>query len=195
MKKGDYLKIILKEKQTVFSFREILFLWNEKDTKAAISRINYYIKNRQLIRLRRGLYAKSIDYNRYEVANKIYIPSYISFETVLQNEGMVFQGYTSIYVASYKTKDIVVNGQKYCFRTIRNVTLTNHRGLYQKEGIWIASAERAFLDILYLHKDYYFDNLSVLDWEKVNDLMFIYGNNKRMLRIVKELEKIDKEQY
>ncbi len=192
MKKGDYLKIILKEKQTVFSFREILFLWNEKDTKAAISRINYYIKNKQLIRLRRGLYAKSIDYNRYEVANKIYIPSYISFETVLQHEGMVFQGYTSIYVASYKTKDIVINGQKYCFRTIRNVTLTNHRGLYQKEGVWIASAERAFLDTLYLNKDYYFDNLSALDWEKVNDLMLIYGNNKRMLKIVKELEKISK---
>lgn len=42
MKKGDYLKIILKSNQTVFSFREILFLWEEKDKKAAISRINYY---------------------------------------------------------------------------------------------------------------------------------------------------------
>jgi predicted transcriptional regulator of viral defense system len=97
------------------------------------------------------------------VANKIYIPSYISFETVLQDEGMVFQGYTSIFVASYKTKDVIINGQKYCFRTIRDITLTNHRGVYQKDGVWIASAERAFLDTLYLNKDYYFDNLSVLD--------------------------------
>jgi len=41
--------------------------------------------------LRRGLYAKDNSYDKNELATKIYIPSYISFETVLRNAGAIFQ--------------------------------------------------------------------------------------------------------
>jgi hypothetical protein len=61
------------------------------DTSSAIARVSYYVKNSQLIRLRRGLYAKDNDYNKYELATKICIPSYVSFETVLRNAGAIFQ--------------------------------------------------------------------------------------------------------
>ena len=38
----------------------------------------------------------------------------------------------------------------------------------------MASKERAFLDAVYLYKDYHFDNLGSLDWEKIEDLKKIY---------------------
>jgi len=129
----------------------------------ARSRINYYVKNNQLISLRRGLYAKNSDYNKYELATKIYIPSYISFETVLKNNGLIFQNYNSIFMASYKTKNIIINNQNYCFRTIKQEILTNSLGIINENNYTIATLERAFLDILYLNKDYYFDNLSPIN--------------------------------
>lgn len=193
MKKGNYLSTILRTNKTVFSFKDIVLIWNEKNINSARSRINYYVKNKELMQLRRGFYAKDGGYDRYELASKICIPSYISFETVLKDSGMIFQRYESIYIASYKTKDIVIDGQKYCFRTIKQELLTNSAGIINKNNYTIASVERAFLDILYLKKDFYFDNLSPIDWKKVYMILPIYGNNKRMLKKVKEFELMAKQ--
>jgi hypothetical protein len=66
-----------------------------------------------LIRVYRGLYAKDEDYNQFELATRIYTPSYISFETVLTRSGINFQYYNNIFVASYVSREIIVNNQKY----------------------------------------------------------------------------------
>jgi len=190
MKKGEFLSIILKSNKTVFSFKEILLMWKETNIYTAKTRINYYVKNQQLIQLRRGLYAKDRNYDKYELATKIYIPTYISFETVLQQNGLIFQKYNSIFMASYKTKELEIDNQNYCFRAIKRDILINQLGVEKKENYHIASSERAFLDVLYLNNDYYFDNLS-LDWNRVNQLLLIY-NNKRMNRKIKELELLNK---
>lgn len=192
MKKGDFLSKLLRSDKTVFSFSDIILSWKEMDTSSAIARVSYYVKNNQLIRLRRGLYAKDNSYDKNELATKIYIPSYISFETVLRNAGAIFQWYDSIFVASYKTKEIEVDGQKYCFRTIKPEILTNSLGIVNMGNYHIASPERALLDILYLNKDYYFDSLSIFNWEKVYEILPMY-RNKRIVKKVKELEILSKQ--
>ena len=50
----------------------------------------------------------------------------------------------------------------------------------------IASKERAFLDMLYLYKEYHFDNLESINWEKVAEILPIYGGNKRMAAKLKK---------
>lgn len=192
MKKGDFLSKLLRSDKTVFSFSDIILSWKEMDTSSAIARVSYYVKNNQLIRLRRGLYAKDNSYDKNELATKIYIPSYISFETVLRNAGAIFQWYDSIFVASYKTKEIEVDGQKYGFRTIKPEILTNSLGIVNMGNYHIASPERALLDILYLNKDYYFDSLSIFNWEKVYEILPMY-RNKRIVKKVKELEILSKQ--
>ncbi len=193
MKKGEFISIILRSSKTVFSFKDIGLFWKEINPNSAKVRVNYYVKNKELIQLRRGLYAKDQNYNKYELATKIYTPSYISFETVLKNAGMIFQHYNSIFVASYKTKRIVIDKQEYSFKTIKKEILTNSVGIEENNNYHIASIERAFLDILYLNKDYYFDNLSPLNWKKVYEMLPIYGNNKRMEKKVLELELLAKQ--
>jgi len=49
----------------------------------------------------------------------------------------------------------------------------------------MATKERAFLDRIYVSKDYHFDNLNALDWNKVFEILPIY-NNKRMEKKVKQ---------
>jgi hypothetical protein len=39
---------------------------------------------------------------------------------------------------------------------------------------------------VYLNKEYYFDNLSSINWNKVDEILPIYGGNKRMQAKVKK---------
>ena len=147
-------------------------------------KLSYYVKTGELYPLRRGLYARSLDYDRYELATKIFTPSYVSFETVLGAAGIIFQFYGQIFVASYQSREIICAGQKYAFKKVKDTLLTNSAGLENRDNYTIASPERAFLDTLYLYKDYHFDNLALLNWDKVREILPIYGGNKRMAKMV-----------
>lgn len=190
--KGEYLEVLLRSPKTVFSNKDIALLWGEEGINAARVRLNNYTKTGKLLRLRRGLYAKDKNYNKNELAGKIFIPSYISFETVLGAAGVTFQYYSQIFLASYQTNEIVIDGQKYSFKRLKENILMSNLGTDSQGGYSIASTERAFLDVIYLNKQYHFDNLRSIDWEKVYELLPIYGGNNRMERTVKKLEAITK---
>ena len=186
MHKGNYLTTILRSPKTVFTNQDIAMLWGEPSSDAVRVRLNYYVKQGNLYRLRRGLYAKDKNYNKLELATRIFTPSYVSFETVLSREGVIFQFYSQIFVASYLTREITIDDQLYSFRKIRISLLTNSIGVELKDESSLATKERAFLDTLYLNTDYHFDNIDGADWEKVFEILSIYGN-KRMDKKVKEL--------
>ena len=169
-------------------------MWGGIDIKTAKVRINYYVKSGDLYPVRRGIYAKDKDYDRFELATKIFTPAYISFETVLGNAGVTFQYYSQIFVASYQTKEIIADGQKIIYKTLKSSILTNSVGIENRDYYAIASPERAFLDVVYLNKDYHFDNLGALDWDKVNKIVPIYGSNGRMNNRVNEFYQIVQEQ-
>lgn len=182
--KGKYLDILLRSKNTVFSTKDVSLLWRDPQTSAVQVRLNYYVKHGQLVRIRRGIYAKDKNYDKYEFATKILRPSYISFETVLGSAGVTFQYYKNIFIVSYVKRDVVSDGQTYSFRRMKNSILNNPAGVDQNGEYAIASKERAFLDVIYRSKNYHFDNLSPIDWDKVFALVPIY-NNKRMEKTLK----------
>jgi hypothetical protein len=185
MEKFDILQLF-RVKNTVFTFKEILLASGEKNPALLKRKIYYYTKKRILYRIRRGVYAKDRHYDRFEAATKIFIPSYISFETILGMAGVTFQHYDEIFLASYQTRELLCDHQKYFFRKIKDDILFNDTGLENNGLYTIASPERAFLDVLYLQKDYHFDNLSTLDVKKIQGILPIYGNNRRMQKKVKE---------
>lgn len=192
IKKGEYLGALLRSKKTIFSTKDVALLWNEKNEAAARVRLSYYAKAGHLFRIHRGLYAKDRNYDKLELATKIYTPSYISFETVLAKVGVVFQLYGQIFVASYVTREITVDSQAYSYRRIKDSILTNRSGLELKDNYHVASPERAFLDVVYSNKEYHFDNLSPLSWDKIFEILPIY-NNKRMEKILAKYHKsVDK---
>ncbi|MBD3244450.1 MAG: hypothetical protein GF335_00465 [Candidatus Moranbacteria bacterium] len=183
---------IYKLNNTVFSFDELAIILKETNKELLKRRINYYVKQGQLIQLRKGIYTKDKNYNKFELALKIYSPSYISFETVLQKKGIVFQFYGQIFVASYLSREINIKEQKYVYRKLKNSILINNKGVNIKKYYSIASLERAFLDTIYLNKNYYFDNLTPLNWEKVYDILKNYNDNKNFKLMVNKYYKIHK---
>lgn len=182
--KGHYVEKLLRSSQTVFSTKDVALLWSEAVNNAVRVRLNNYVKTGKLIRVCRGIYAKDKNYDRFELATRIYTPSYISFETVLTRAGMNFQYYNTIFVASYVTRDLTVAGQTMSFIRMKNYVLSNTTGITHADGIATATPERAFLDRIYVSKDYHFDNLDNLDWNRISEILPIY-HNKRLEKKVK----------
>src|SRR3989339_2058481 len=182
----DYILDLMRSKKTVFTFKDVILLWGESDVNFVKKKIHRYVKAGKINSVRKGIYSKDKNYDKYELATKIYTPSYISMETVLGAAGITFQLYGKIFVVSYATKEIECDGQKYSYKKIKDTILTNQAGIKSKENYSIASPERAFLDVVYLNKDYHFDNLSSLNWDKVYEILPIYGGNKRMEKKVKQ---------
>src|SRR3989338_5756018 len=193
MKRG-FLNEILRSPRSIFSFKDLLLLWGGIDRFTAGSRVNYYIRKGHLYPVRKGLYAKNKDYDKFELATKICTPAYISFETVLGSAGITFQFYGNIFIASYQPREIFCDGQVYQFRKIKDAILTSDVGMERRENYSIASKERAFLDVVYLFKDYHFDNLSPINWDKVQEILPIYGGNKRMEKQLKKYHTALKEE-
>ena len=174
---------IFKAKASVLTFKEISLASGGISASLLRRRLNYYVQNGELHPIRRGLYAKDKNYDRRELATKIFTPAYVSFETILVEAGVIFQYYSTIFVATYQTKDIVCDGQTYSFRKIKDVILTDTTGVENRGNYFAASPERAFLDLLYLNKNYHVDNLGALDFDKILLILPIY-NNKRMEKVV-----------
>lgn len=177
--KGEYLEILLRSPKTIFSTKDVALLWVEGRDSTVTGRLDKYVRAGKLIRVRRGIYAKDKNYDRFELATRIYTPSYISFETVLTRTGVNFQYYETIFVASYVTREINVGGQNISFIRMKDYVLSNTAGIDHANGYSVATRERAFLDRIYISKDYHFDHLDGLDWDKVSEILPIY-NNKRM---------------
>jgi hypothetical protein len=183
--KGEYLEVLLRSPQSVFTTKDVALLWNESNNSIIADRLKSYVNNGKLVRIRRGIYSKDKKYNKYEFAVKIFRPSYVSFETVLGASGMTFQYYGNIFVASYLKREIKSDNQTYSFVKMKDSILSNPKGIDQTGEYAIASKERAFLDTIYRSKKYYIDNYSPLDWDKVFEILPIY-NNKKMEKTVKK---------
>ena len=176
--KGEYLEILLRSPRTIFSTKDVALLWGESDKTTVTNRLRKYVQVKKLIRIHRGFYVKDRNYDRLELATRIYTPSYVSFETVLTRAGINFQFYGNIFVASYIKREIKVEDQKIQFIRIKDYVLTNSAGVEHRGGYAIATRERAFLDRIYISKDYHFDNLSNLDWDRVFEILPIYKNKR-----------------
>lgn len=191
--KDNLLLQLYSKPETVFTIEEIAQLSIEISNKSLRDRLYYYTKSGKLLRLHHGIYAKH-KYNPFELANKLYKPSYISLETVLLKEGVVFQYYETIFVVSYLTREVKIKNHNVRYRQIKAEVLTNLQGIEQKVGYFIATKERAFLDAIYIYKNYHFDNLGAIDWEKTHDLKKIY-KSKVFEKRVEEYFQIYKEDY
>jgi hypothetical protein len=180
------LTTIYNKEQTVFSFKELLMLDDVSDIKYLRQRINYYVKTGKLLNLRKGIYSK-LNYNSEELASKIYSPSYISLEYVLRKEGIIFQYSRSITCISYLSRDIKVTDNEISFSKIKNSILINTMGIRrEKNGINIATAERAFLDRLYLRGNVFSDFSEKLNKDILFQLVQIY-NSKTLVERIKKI--------
>jgi predicted transcriptional regulator of viral defense system len=171
--------------KTILTNKDLALIWQENDKNNLNAKTAYYVKQKGLIRLTRGVFAKNRSYNPKELATSIYAPSYISFETVLREAGIIFQHYATIFVASKWPKTMTIDKYTFTFRKLKDVVLFNSAGIVSKGNYSVATPERAFLDMIYLFPSYYFDNLKSINWEKCDEMAKIYNNKQLIKRLNK----------
>jgi hypothetical protein len=186
----NIIAILYESGRTVFRLKDIALFTGQTDALLLAKRLNNMVVNGELINLRKGIYALK-DYRKEELASKIFTPSYLSIDYVLQKEGVIFQydpTYTSI---SYLSRTIEINGSILIFRKIKNELLVNTAGIrITQDGISMAIAERAFLDYLYLNGDCYIDNPSILNRKQIKEILPIYNSPTLYKRVTKVLNNV-----
>ena len=172
--------------QTVFTISEISYITHYSDGKL-YSALKYAVKTNHLIRISKGLYAFDHQYSKYEYANKLRSPSYISLYTVLQEHNIVFQPYTSVFSIANRNETMARDGQNYVYRKIKDSILLQPLGIASENGVFKASPERALCDKIYLDHQEYFDNLRSINWDFVISLnQKVYNDNRNIALFVKE---------
>ena len=169
--------------KTILTIKDIALIWEETNTANLFSKIKYYAKQGSLIRLTRGIFAKSKEYDVKELATSVYTPSYISFETVLREAGIIFQHHEAIFVAGPYPITKKIDGHAIIFRKLKDSVLYNALGIKNEKNYSIATPERAFLDTIYLSPKFYFDNLRAINWEKCFELVKMYDNKQLIKRL------------
>ena len=169
--------------KTILTTKDIALIWGETNTVNLLSKIKYYAKQESLIRLTRGVFAKNKEYQVKELATSIYTPSYVSFETVLREAGIIFQHHDTVFVAGPYPTTKKIGNHTITFRKLKDGVLYNSQGVKQEKNYSIATPERAFLDTIYLSPKFYFDNLNSINWELCAELVKIYDNKQLVKRL------------
>lgn len=111
------------------------------------------VKDRLFLRLKNGLYTLATDPARIEeIANRLYAPSYLSFEFALSHYNLIPETIYSITSATPKaTREYEVNGMAFSYTTIPQCAYTGYLPITQDyRSYLIADPEKAVADYLYL---------------------------------------------
>lgn len=145
-----------------------------------------YTKYGILVRLKGGLYyLASNKPSEYLIANKLYIPSYISFETALSYYGIIPETVYSITCATTKTtRTYQADRKDYVYHSIKKKAYRGYElRVIGGQKVFIAEKEKALADYLYLaflSKREINDRLNMrnLDKKKIMGHIKIFDNRR-----------------
>lgn len=176
---------------TPMEFNRIFHLPNFKIKRY----FNIWIKEGFIIRLKQGLYALKADLpSEEEIANRLYRPSYLSFEYALAYHNILPEMPYSITSATSKpTRHFTVGSKEYSFYTIKLKAYTGYNLITTgKKSFFMAEPAKALADYLYfvaLGKKSLNERLKVKnsDREKINRYANLYDRPKLNRLIAKIL--------
>ncbi|MBD3244447.1 MAG: hypothetical protein GF335_00450 [Candidatus Moranbacteria bacterium] len=173
--KNERIARLLKVKKQLFHIDELASLWSIDDDNLLRVTLSRYVKKGILNRVYRGFYVvqdlENID--PVKLGQKSYHAyCYLSTESVLVTEGLISQKINYITLIGSRPKRFKIGSNSYYVRQLKNEFLYNDIGIDQKNGIFLASRERAVADLLYFNPNYYLDgmNSNLIDWNKVKDI-------------------------
>ncbi len=161
----------------------------QKEYEQPIIKINSMVKNGELIRLKRGVYALGAEYrdhplNIFTAANMLHKPSYVSYEYALSYHGLIPERvYTVTSATTYRPETYTTEIGTFSYKKIPSKAyplgvdwkFDKHDG-----GYMIATAEKALCDQVYADKrindinkdeilEYLEDDLRI-EWEELEKL-------------------------
>ena len=168
----------MKQEQKLFHTNDLALLWGIENKNTLYTTIKRYVDKGILIPIHKGFYAtiplKNIDPYRLGIGY-LHSYGYVSTETVLVQKGIIFQQSFAITLISARSTSFTVGDNRYISRSLTERFLYNGAGVLLQSGVYMASAERAVADMLYLRPKFHFDNERQIDWKKVRALQTFIG--------------------
>lgn len=142
-------KNILESEFIVFSKKTIAELTNTQSERVLFKLIQNLLQGKILIKLERDKYLKnSPNHSSFNLANRLYSPSYLSLETALNYYGMLAQ--FPYEISSITTKKAISKNIEGVIYSYAHLKPELYFGYQKKDGVLIAEPEKALLDLIYL---------------------------------------------
>ena len=187
----DALKKLQDLKKDYYSVKDLERVLN-MPVDSLRGQLTRWVKKGVMIRIAKGIYAPyGTEINITKIANQIYYPSYLSFESVLSKYGILSQvPYTLTFATPKRTKKIILNGTEVEFTKLSDKYFF---GYFFEDGVNIASPEKALVDCLYLvskgKRVLNIDELYLedIDKEKLIEIAKVFpGNTRELVRSVSD---------
>ncbi|MDO8657221.1 MAG: hypothetical protein Q7K55_00665 [Candidatus Levybacteria bacterium] len=175
----------------VFTTEDLAVIWQIPERRRLIELIKYYLRQKRLIHIYKGVYAFGEDYTPFDIAQKLVPLSYISLYTTSQIHGLTFQYYETTYAISLKSRKYKIEARKYIYYLVKEPIFYNQLGLINNGRYIMADKERTITDCSYVFPHLAFDNLRGVDKEKLLTLSKIYNNKSLEQRIRKLIKMIE----
>jgi len=166
----DKYEILLKQNQKTFHADDLALLWDIDNKSTLNMTLKRFVDRGILKRIHKGFYATcdisnidSLDIG-FSYLNTY---SYVSLETILVREGIIFQNINYITFVSSKSSVFCINTKMYRSRQLKDQFLNNSLGIVKIDNHFEATMERAIADMLYFNPKYYFDNKDSINIDQV----------------------------
>ena len=147
----ELVKLLAQLDKPFFNIADLEKIMGLKNRPSLYVTLNRLTAAGVLERLHRGVYRLSLrPLDAARVANQLYRPSYLSFESALSRYGILSQvPYAVTFATSRRSKKMNLGGIMIEFRQLRADLFF---GYILENGIYLAEPEKALLDELYLVK-------------------------------------------
>lgn len=183
------LKILTDSGKTVFTLGDLQSFWDEKDRRNVVITARRMVKAGIILKVGKGYYALNKNYNRYELANTIISPSYISLHSALLFWGIAFQKEETVHSVALLNYEKKLDGTLYSYHAMKKGLFFDTRGIILKDYVSIASSERAILDSFYFGFLVNIDNQEAILPTLLNSLSLLYPKSvqKRAMALSQKL--------
>lgn len=169
----------MKLDQKLFHTGDLATIWGITNKNTLYTAISRYVKKGILVQVCKGFYSTvqidSLNPLRLGLSF-LHRFAYVTAETILQREGIIFQSSGYFTLVSSVSKKFEIKQNSFLVRKLADKYLYNDDGVILKDGIRQAAVERAAADLLYFSSTYHFDNRQGIDWIKVRAIQKgVYG--------------------
>lgn len=151
---------LLSTGRKLFHTADLAVAWGIVDKNTLYTTIKRYVAKNILFPIHKGFYSlvPINDLDPYTLGiSFLHRYAYISTETVLEKEGLIFQKIYPLTLVSDISKRFTINSQAYLVRQMADKRLYSSEGLESKNGVMWANKKRAISDMLYFNPKYHLD--------------------------------------
>lgn len=160
---SEFLSKIEEElKVPLFTDDDLKLVFRDKGPSTIYNSLTYHLKNKNLVRFRRGLYSLSIKrgekhaFSKFKLANKLVLQSFVSFESALSHHNLIPEAVYEVTSATL-SKNVVFENSLGRFSFSYSPIEPFYLGVEKDEitDAKIANPVRALFDLIYVRRKLY----------------------------------------